>query len=761
MAITESRISFVRKTMALALLSSILMACGPGGAKTGDLTNTDTSGGGTDSAVYCTKTAVGFESPVAFNPKDSAGIISTYSNDATACFGSATPTAIRSNSPITPGSGFYYFQAKVGGSASVGIATSAAPLVPNNTSNDKIEHNTNSLVVSGGNVEHQTRDGNGSAVWTTSYAGGTTTYGFAVDYRGPHPIVYVLNKNPTDNAGCSDSSSLFSKACSFVRTELELVTTPIYIYAYGTGAAGSESFVNINTGTDLTANAYVYAPIDIMRAVRSAFYRGDEPRGTGLSNDLPLLTQWPHPALNSAPVVVRTSYLKAVILVNDPTPYTSNLTATASDVEDGDVTSSIQWVDEHYTVLGTGGSLPATVLQSKLAVGEHQIEAIARDKQGISGHKFFSVKIISDDSSDDDEDGLSYHDEKTVGTDPANPDTDDDGLSDGVEGAFGLNPTNPHSQSPTLGDGQWLASKSSLATSSLATVKLAVEKGDHVNDSKATSRGVIVSEDGLQAAFTNDLNLDCVNKTGDFSAFFRNTDSSPLEMCYKRAVRANAAIEQGEFRYFETKRLLPNDRSGNPNDPPGTVYGPNVGQGFITSTGAIDPYCCVQIGGNRVADDRTPPSMSVNSLNDIWKQLVSQASFNSEDNIYTGFAVDYRGSNPIVYVFTVNDRQQQQYATGPYAGQRVRLAGQPLVSPPGIKLHDGLDSVPGGMSTIFNGQPVIPFVYGHPVSDSQAGEEINFGLKKFHYNLADVVNLIGSDGSALVPGVGIHRRPHP
>ncbi len=55
---------------------------------------------------------------------------------------------------------------------------------------------------------------------------------------------------------------------------------------------------------------------------------------------------------------------------------------------------------------------------------------------------------------DDDGDGLSNTEERTLGTDPNNPDTDDDGLTDGQEvNIYGTNPKNNDTDGDTLLDG--------------------------------------------------------------------------------------------------------------------------------------------------------------------------------------------------------------------------------------------------------------------------------------------------------------------
>lgn len=778
MSTFKLHLSTGKRAIALSLLTTVLIACGPGGAKTGD-NPTDGGGGGGggggfSSADFCKDSAAGFESPVVFNPSDSGGSINLYSKGATACFTSSSATAIRSNVGIEPGSGFYYFEAKVGSNSRVGVGSSTAPLVP--VSGTAIERNLNSVFVDGGYAWHMARNvETGVEAWDHAYAGETDTIGFAVDYRYDHPVVYVVNKNPADNSGCRTENNEFnSKACAFIRTEMEHITGTLYIYAWGTGSSSNPGFVNINTGTDLTENNFTYAPLDISRALRSAFYRGDQRHGSGQASDVPLVAQWARPTPDAAPVVTRNGYLNVVTKINETGPYRTSLSATATDAEDGSLTSAIKWVDEKYNVLGTGGSLAmTTTLFSSLGAGDHVIEAVATDKEGMIGYVDFHVHVVATtENTDDDHDGLTYIQEKALQTDPGNPDTDGDGLSDAVESTFGFDATNAYTNAHPYNDGQELSGDHTQES-----VKLVIENGSHYNDPAATSRGVVVSEDGYQAAFTRDMNLDCVNKTGDFASFFvleptmqyPIADSSPFEMCLKRAIRANGGIKQGEFRYFEVFRLLQNYPS----------FAPNLGQGLITPQGKIDPYCCVASSAGASLPDpiddgkgRTPPSMSVNSLGSVWNQLVGQGNYATLVNFHTGFAVDYRGATPIVYVFlaannfrgTVWHSSSNTYSNLVTDNQRDVITNPnqaQLFTRFGVSNSEDINVATWDDNNA--GEPVIPFVYGHPVSDNDPGVEINFGLKRFHYDISSVVipllNGAGVDTTGFQPGVGIHRRP--
>jgi hypothetical protein len=316
--------------------------------------------------------------------------------------------------------------------------------------------------------------------------------------------------------------------------------------------------------------------------------------------------------------------------------------------------------------------------------------------------------------SDADGDGLTFAQETALGTDPDNADSDSDGLSDGAEAGFALNP---------------LVADNPLASGLPLKTVLVREAG--------TSVGVILGTDGLTVRFGPELNQDCVNGTGAFTdPIYHGSAVGPEERCRKRAIRANVGIKQGEFRYFESHRL------GTPQ---------NIGQGIIAPDARIDPYCCYVDPGDPdyatyvvpgtpptpASNNITPPSLTINSaVGDVFRNLIDAnalAAFSPaldlNASLYYGFAVDYRGANPVVYMVAT--------ATG----------GAMTVS-------QGV-TVPG-----FNGADAMPMFHGHPVPATEPGVVMNLGLQKFHYDLPAVRSAIttnGGQGSAVVFGVGIHR----
>ncbi len=136
------------------------------------------------------------------------------------------------------------------------------------------------------------------------------------------------------------------------------------------------------------------------------------------------------------------------------------LEASASDVEDGDLSALIGWSSNLDGFLGSGAALSV-----QLSEGTHILTATASDSGGKSSaasvtvHSYGSGDSDADGmpdnwefthfgslaqtaSGDVDGDGLDNLGEYNAGADPNNPDSDADGLSDGDEvNLYGLDPT--------------------------------------------------------------------------------------------------------------------------------------------------------------------------------------------------------------------------------------------------------------------------------------------------------------------------------
>jgi len=160
--------------------------------------------------------------------------------------------------------------------------------------------------------------------------------------------------------------------------------------------------------------------------------------------------------------------------------------------------------------------------------------------------------------------------------------------------------------------------------------------------------GIELSSDGLSARFTASAKL---------------------------GIRANQGLLHG-FQYFEIHR---------------DIAPMNMGGGVVIQNGNLNPYDALDV----------PPSCSVNVLGGTWHSLMFHKNFPdgfATTEAYYGFAVDYRGAYPIVYV----------------------IVGALVVDT--IALTD---------VTV----PIYPMLYGNPtVTPSGSAETINFGAQPFHYD---------------------------
>lgn len=160
--------------------------------------------------------------------------------------------------------------------------------------------------------------------------------------------------------------------------------------------------------------------------------------------------------LNNPPTVTVTSPANgAKYLVTDFISFQ----ASASDVEDGDVSASLSWSSNIGGALGTGSSVVTQLIE-----GVHTVTATATDSLGKTASVNRTVTVYGDSDSDTDgladnwefsnfgslaqtgtgdfdNDGLSNQDELAYGTTPTLPDTDGDGIRDGDEvHIYGIDP---------------------------------------------------------------------------------------------------------------------------------------------------------------------------------------------------------------------------------------------------------------------------------------------------------------------------------
>lgn len=608
------------------------------------------------------------------------------------CFSGTGVAGVKSNIAINAGSeGVYYFEAKRWSLNGVRFGVSgSAPAVP--ASGQSFGPSADALMIIGTNGDTSTASGS----LLRQYVGDVDVYGFVIDARNRYPVVSIIAPASVNPGQCPGLAA--TAPCVLMRAQLASTTGALHFYAWGENDGAVDARLSLNTGSDLVQRPYTYDMAAVRKALRTRWVRGDHD----------FAAQWPGSGGSTIapPSIAAVGHAVTVVRQGDATPYRGSLQVTTNAAS-----GTVSWVnDNNGGVLGTGTALPlSATLQNSLGVGTHPIIARILDTS-IGRANEVSMRLVvlaSVANTDDDGDGLSYDQEKTRGTDPGNPDTDNDGLADGAEVALGTNPNNADSDGNGVKDGHQLAGNGALP---LRTV-LQQEAGT------AASTGVVVSDDATAAAFTVELNQDCVQRKAPFT----DPVYGDIEICKKRGVRTNVGIKAGEFRYFETRRLAGVE---------------NLGHGFVSAGSPIDPVCCY-VGGvyPQAPHPLSSPSLEYNSVGGVFVKLVFYSSFNFYPDfdlnatVYQGFVVNYRAADPVGYVVM----------TG--------ASGQMVISEPLVV-------------TGFSGGDLMPFVYGHPASNLEARTAINMGQQKFHYDPAAIraaLSALSVNMQGFVPGVGIHR----
>jgi hypothetical protein len=164
----------------------------------------------------------------------------------------------------------------------------------------------------------------------------------------------------------------------------------------------------------------------------------------------------------------------------------------------------------------------------------------------------------------------------------------------------------------------------------------------------------------------------------------------------KYGVRANQSL-YGGLGYFEIRRVV------------GTVE--NLGGGLVTGDGHIAPYDWYDI----------PGSCSINMEGGVWRDLIWQQNFPGPASTFRtfGFAVDYRGEHPIVYVVAEGE-----------------VISELLLDDVWVEIY--------------------PMIYGNP-TDTLPGAydmRINFGATPFENDVLAALAAYGVDWTGFTPGWG-------
>ena len=674
------------RALAASLLAASLVACGGGGGSGGDIPPAPPPPpvDRCVDPVAAATASVKFATPVA----PAASSVELSRNALSACFLGTAEAGVRSDVAAPQGeSNFYYFEATrstVSG-VTMGVSATADTAPPTGG----FQPRADSLLIRGDEVV--TVDSQTRAV----AAGSGSVFGFAVDLRADYPVVSVIAPASVNPTACAPATG--ATPCVIRRWQFTAAAAALYIHAYGSGNGTTGPRVSINTGADLLARPYTYSTASVMAALGRSRVQGA--RGFN--------AQWPGASGPAAqPMLARAGHDRVVVRKGAATFLPSALVVTPSEHGNGTIT----WQDETSVARGTGASLPinsALVDNANLPVGEHVFRAqVVNPTNGRYAEVSYRVLVLSSVAdSDDDGDGLTYSAEIALGTEPGNADSDGDGLADGAEAGLGKNP---------------LVADNDADMALPRRAALAYESG--------TSRGLIVGDDGLSVVFTSELNPACVQHVAPFDdPIYTSVAYGPEERCRKRAIRANVGVVKGDFRYFETQRIV------NALQPADLQ---NIGHGIITPSAPIDPYCCYVDPIDEASIfpyNGTPPSMTVNSVGGVFVKLIQTSAgfspdFSLTNTTYYGFAVDYTGAEPKVYVV-------------------MRDAS-------GVMTVSGAIEVTG-----FADAAAMPMLHGHPTSETVASAAMNLGLQKFHYDLTAVKTALGNRGANTAnfkPGVGAH-----
>lgn len=261
---------------------------------------------------------------------------------------------VRSNVSIAPGSGVFYFEGHrttdERGPYGIGVCSGSYDL--DGTSVGSTDQ-AFGMTATGG------LDYNGMFQGIFD-AEATEYYGMVVDYRGAHPIVHAITRDYDWDVGEVRPHVVRSLTMSNV-------STPVFILVAGLRTVmGSE--IEINPGNDTTNFPFHYDVDAILRAASLTDEADELVLGWGSTYAAPL---------DDAPTLTVSANQSVT------NGASATVTATASDMEDGDLTASITWEllsSPYYEgrVTGSGGSFTFAAT----GVGIHPARARVVDSAG-------------------------------------------------------------------------------------------------------------------------------------------------------------------------------------------------------------------------------------------------------------------------------------------------------------------------------------------------------------------------------------------
>lgn len=209
---------------------------------------------------------------------------------------------------------------------------------------------------------------------------------FQVDETGSTAASLTVRGQAADNAATFPSTS--SSVSSRPRTVASVAWTPpawptIGIVGADQRTPNLASIMQeiVNRGGWASGNALALIVTGTGRRTAEAFESG--------AASAPLLhVEYGPPSGNTAPTVTISAPADGSSFT-EGTPVT--FTGTASDIQDGPLTSSIAWSSSRDGALGTGGS----VVAPSLSIGTHTITAAVSDSGGVAGSASITVTIAS------------------------------------------------------------------------------------------------------------------------------------------------------------------------------------------------------------------------------------------------------------------------------------------------------------------------------------------------------------------------------
>lgn len=503
-----------------------------------------------------------------------------------------THRAVRSTKGVAPGEGFFYFEGqRLVGAADFGfgVATATTAL------DGRMGTDSTSLSIGFGGILWS------SGGWQGNIPNSADTYGIAVDYRGTNPIVHVIGAESEDGEGVYLASYTLAS-----------VTETVYVTVWGFGPSGQDR-LRLNAGDDLGAFPFRFDPA---KALGEAYYFYID--GVDV-----LVPGWgtTDPSVNQGPTITMGAP-QTTVLGNSVT-----VSATATDAEDGDISSSIAFSsDEGDNDTGSSFTYTPTTL------GDHPVTAVATDSGARTATGTVTVTVIADGSVDNDGDGLTYDEEVALGTNPSLADTDGDGISDGKEAIYGIDPTLPDTDGDGMGDAYEALHGTQGAVNDL-TADPDEDGFDNEAEFNAGSHPLKADSmptDGVVLLNDADKSPNATISSDGLSASF----ATPLLGTSMGAVRGDTAVAAGSgWYYFEGSR--------------GASTG-NFGFGVASATEDLGNF-----GG------QTDQSAGIFTTGDVYYNNAVHTTFPEVaiTDVY-GVAVDYTGANPVVYFIVADDLDQ-------------------------------------------------------------------------------------------------------